>query len=56
MADQQIRNDIAGLKKSLADACDRTLRLGEKTEELKDYVQTEIGNRLPFCDLSVNTL
>jgi hypothetical protein len=46
MADQQIKNDILALKKSVIDADNRTLRLGEKTESLKDYVQTDLGSRI----------
>jgi hypothetical protein len=41
--DQQARGDITGLKKSVEDANDRTLRLGEKVQDLKDYIQTDLA-------------
>ncbi|MBZ5570783.1 MAG: hypothetical protein LAO09_02755 [Acidobacteriia bacterium] len=39
MTDQQARNDVASLKKSLTESDDRTLRLGDKLEKLKDSAQ-----------------
>ena len=46
MSDQKIKIDIAALKGFVEATDDRTLRLGEKIEQLKDYVQTDISSRL----------
>jgi len=43
MTDQQISNKVNTLEKTVEKADDRTLRLGEKLETLKDYVQTDLA-------------
>ena len=46
MTDQQILNKVNTLERTVQDADDRTLRLGEKVEKLKDSVQTDMNVRL----------
>jgi hypothetical protein len=43
MADNQTKQDIANLNKSLAEADGRTLRLGTRLEELRDFVHTDVN-------------
>lgn len=46
MADQQIKIDIAALKKSVADTDDRSRRLGENFESLRNSLHLDFNGRL----------
>lgn len=46
MTDHNILARIVPLEKAVKDADDRSLRVGERIEELKDFVHTDINLRL----------
>jgi len=46
MTDQIILTKVGQLEKTVEDANDRTLRLGERVEELRDFVQKDVNVRL----------
>jgi hypothetical protein len=46
MSEQQIIGKLQDMKKDVEDANGRTLRLGERVEQLKDFVQTDVNVRL----------
>lgn len=50
MSEQQILGRIQDLQKDVEDTNDRTLRLGERTERLKDFVNTDVNVRLVRVD------
>ena len=56
MTDQQILNKVTSLEKTVEASDGRTLRLGEKTEKLKDSVQTDLFPRLARIEGRVDML